>query len=127
MPNPHRDEVEISFPSIKRTYEVRPHFDMIAKIEATHGPMRMIMDRMGIANITVQEIASIIQIASKGIAAAPKLREIPELVFENGYINYFEPIGMLLKSAYPDDEIAEDADEDEEGNASAGKGRKRTQ
>lgn len=102
--NSHRDEVEFSLAG--ETYQVRPTFDLLARIETATGRGAIeTLQRLSERKLTLVETAQLVTLALGTVARAPKVREVQEAVYGEGYFNFFEPLAALLASVIPPEEV----------------------
>jgi hypothetical protein len=105
--NNHRNEVE--FKLAGETYEVRPTFDLLARIETAGGRGAIeTLQRLSERKLTLVETAQLVAVALATVPRGPKVKEVQEAVFLEGYFSFYEPLAALLASVIPPEEVAGD-------------------
>lgn len=95
--NEHRNEVVFHLDG--KEYAVRPSIDLVAKIEANFGGCMAIAQRIAANSWSVTEIIGVVQVAVGSVRGAPSQREIRDLAFDAGPMEFLSPVSDLCVGA----------------------------
>ncbi len=110
MANPARKEVELTLGD--STFIVRPTFKKMSEIEARFGPGIPLLNRMAACNMSVTEIATLLNVMIRDEPGAPKQKDLNEIVFDAGALSLLGPIGEFINNGLKTDEVAQKQDAD---------------